>query len=214
MQRKPAYSLILAFFSVLSCARVLAFPTSLNVMPTADLVEPGSLRLEFENDGYSRPFSSGCESYWLAQVGISPRLEAGLDLYHYDGTTEPALNAKYLLIGEGRYPQAAIGVLDVCRGLKPFWYLVLARDVGLLRLHAGAARSGSSHSALLGAELQIGRGLYLLSDWRSGPEGYATAGIYWERRGSAVNIAIGFPNTGGDSRLLLVNISRTLSFAH
>jgi hypothetical protein len=214
MQRKPPYSQILAFFSVLWCARALAFPTSLNVMPTADLVESGSLRLEVENDGYSRLFASGCESYLLTQVGISPRLEAGLDFYHYNGKTEPALNAKYLLSAEGRYPQAAIGVLDVCRGLKPFWYLALARDVGPVRLHAGAARSGSSHSALLGAELEVGRGLYLLSDWRSGPEGYATAGIYWEQRGSAVNVAIGFPNATGDSRLVLLNISRTLSFAH
>ena len=42
-----------------------AYPTSLNVIPSADMLDPGSMRMEFENDGYSRIFMSDSENYWL-----------------------------------------------------------------------------------------------------------------------------------------------------
>jgi hypothetical protein len=190
-----------------------ACPTSLNLMPTADLLEAGTLRLGLEKDGYPRAFGPECESYFQFQAGLTPRLAAGLDLYHYDGQTKPAVNAKYLLAQEGRYPQVALGVSDVCRAIKPFWYVVLSRDVGAARLHAGAARVEGTQCALLGAEFELRSHLSLLADWRSGPEGYATAGIWWEQGALQLGIAVGFPNATGEDRLVLVNLSRALSLA-
>jgi len=190
-----------------------ACPTSLNLMPTADLLEPGTLRLGLEKDGYPRILGAECESYLQFQAGLTPRLEAGLDLYHYDGQTKPAVNAKYLLAQEGRYPQVALGVSDVCQAIKPFWYIVLARDVGPARLHAGAARAESTQCAILGAEFEWRSHLSLVADWRSGPEGYATAGIWWERGALELGIAVGLANASGEDRLVMLNLSRTLSLA-
>jgi len=194
---------------LLACRPASCYPTSLNIIPTADSLEAGHLRLEFERDGYPGLFGSDAESYFLLQAGLTDRLEAGVDLYHFDGSTLPALNAKYLLAPEGKLPAVALGMVDVGNGMRPVSYAVLSADVSAMRLHAGAARTDGHTHAMLGAEYELRPGLYLLADWQAGDEGYATAGVYFEGTGgAALNLAIGFPNASEGSNLLIVNVAR------
>jgi len=191
-------------------------------MPTADMLEPGALRLEWERDGYPSLRSGEGESYLLAEVGLSERLEAGVDIYELEDARSVAFNAKYLLMrGAGKRPALALGLLDLGHGLKPVRYLSGARDVGGVRVHLGASRCGSENAALAGVEYELpwpwpGSGrrpsLYLLADWASGDEGYGTVGLYWETAaGLGLNVACGWPNDSEGAGLVLVNISRNFS---
>jgi len=158
----------------------------------------------------------------LTQVGLSERLEAGLDIYQLEDGRTIAFNAKYLLAAGGeRRPPLALGVLDLGHGLKPVWYFSAARDVGSIKAHLGASRCGSRDAALAGLEYELpwpwpGSGrrpsLYLLSDWASGEEGYGTLGLYWETAGGlAFNVAYGWPNDSGGSDLVIFNVLRSFS---
>jgi hypothetical protein len=182
-------------------------------MPTADMLDPGALRLEWERDGYPNAFCGEGESYLLAEVGLSERLEAGLDVYQLEDARALAFNAKYLLMrGAGKRPALALGLLDLGHGLKPVWYLSAGRDVGGVRAHLGASRCGNRNAALAGVEYELRPSLYLLADWASGDEGYGTLGLYWETAGGlAFNVAYGRPNDSEAPDLVLVNILRTFS---
>jgi hypothetical protein len=191
-------------------------------MPTADMLDPGALRLEWERDGYPSLLSGEGESYLLTQVGLSERLEAGVDIYQLEDARTLAFNAKYLLMrGAGKRPALALGLLDLGHGLKPAWYLSAGRDVGGVRAHLGASRCGNRNGALAGVEYELpwpwpGSGrrpsLYILADWASGEEGYGTLGLYWETAGGlGINVAYGWPNDSGGSDLVVVNILRTFS---
>jgi len=203
--RTPA--LVIVGLLMISCL-AWAYPTSLNIIPTADLLDPGSMRIEFENDGYSRIFTADSESYWLFQTAVGPRLELGVDVYD---TEEPnyMANAKYALLAESdRSPALAFGALDVGEGGPPSYYLAAAKDFGPSRLHAGGIGDRHKVNPMLGCEFQVARSSWLLFDWIDGDENYLTAGIYLETRsGPAFNIAVGFPNSGENSNLTFANVS-------
>ena len=188
----------------------LAYPTSLNVIPTADILDAGNSRIELENDGYSRMFTADSENYWLFQTAVSPRLEFGIDIYDAD-ETEYMANAKYALLEESdRSPAASFGALDVGQGGSPSYYLAAAKDFGDNRLHAGGIGSRHKVNPMLGWERKLAENSWLLFDWIDGDENYLTAGLYVEpKSGPAVNIAIGFPNARENSNLTLVNLSWT-----
>lgn len=196
--------------AIVLCGAAAGYPTSLNLVPTADMLEAGSLRVEWERDGYPGLLSGEGDSFLLLQAGLSDRLEAGTDLYHCDGNTTAALNAKWLLAREaGKRPALAVGMLDVGNGMRPVSYVAASGDVGPLRLHGGAARTGNHVTGFGGAEYEVRAGLYLLADYRAGREGYLTIGIYGEgASGAAISLAVGFPNASDGSNLLLVNVSR------
>lgn len=192
-----------------------AFPTSSNLIPTADMLEAGSLRTEFENDGAPGLFGQDAESYMLLQYAPGPRLEVGLDLYSMGDSNSPVFNAKWLALAErpGR-PALALGAMELGPDYSPSSYLVATKDVGRnLRMHLGGAFCDGTQALLLGAELQVGRRDYLLTDWASWPAGYVSLGIYHELApGLAVNLAYGWPNDPEQSGLVLLNISRALAF--
>lgn len=189
-----------------------AYPTSLNVIPTADILDWGSMRLEYENDGYSRVFAAGSENYWLFEMAVGPRLELGVDVYDTDKASYMA-NAKYELMMESdRSPAVAFGAVDVGEGGCPTYYLAAAKDLGSTRLHAGGIGNRHAANPMLGLELGVTRNSWLLFDWIDGAENYLTAGIYLEtKHGPAFNMAIGFPNSSHNSNLALVNVSWTWS---
>jgi len=187
---------------------VLAYPTSLNVIPTADLLDPGSLRMEFENDGDSRVFSADSEDYWLFEMAVGPRLEMGVDIYDAEETNYMT-NAKYALVMESdRSPAVSFGALDIGEGGSPSYYLAAAKDFGRSRLHAGGIGNRHKANPMLGWELELTESSWLLFDWIDGEENYLTAGIYFETKsGPAFNFAFGFPNSSANSNLALVNVS-------
>jgi hypothetical protein len=189
-----------------------AFPTSSNIIPTADMLDAGSLRAEFENDGAPCLFGPAAESYVLVEYAPDPRLELGADLYSAGSSNDLLLNAKWLLCSEDNArPAVAVGCMELGSGFTPTSYLVATKDVGRgLRLHLGDAASGGSQSALFGVEKQIGEQDYLLADYASWSAGYATLGVYHEiNQHVAVNLAYGRPNERGESDLVILNVSWT-----
>lgn len=192
-----------------------AFPTSGNIIPTADMLEQGACRLEVENDGAPRLFAAGDENYLLLQFAPHPRLELGVDLYSASDDNQLLLNAKWLAVGEARRrPALALGVMEVGHDYQETGYLVATKDLGGgFRMSLGGAACGADEALLLGAELQVGERDYLLADWASWSAGYVSFGLYREfGEGFGINLAYAWPNEHAEDKLFLLNLSRTFSY--
>ena len=197
---------------VLFPALALAYPTGLNVIPTADVLEPKSFRIEFENDGCSRLFSAESERYWLLQAGIAPGLEVGVDAYYLEETST-MLNAKYAVLEESdSAPALAFGAFDIGEGGSPTYYLAAAKSFGRHRFHAGAIGNRRHSDPMAGYEFELDDSAWLLFDWIRGDENYLTAGVYVENKlGGGISLAFGFPNSGEGENMVLLNLSWTCS---
>ncbi len=204
---------LMAVLALLTASTVAwGFPTSSNIIPTADLLDVGSLRVEFENDGAPRLFGPAAESFVLLEYAPYSRLELGADLYSAGSSNDVLLNAKWLACPEkGRRPAFAVGVMELGSGFPATSYLVATKDVGRgLRFHLGGAASDGAGALLLGAEQQVGENDYLLADYASWPAGYKSFGIYHEiRSGVAVHLAYAWPNARAESSLVIFNVNWT-----
>ena len=197
---------------LIAAGPVASYPTSSNLIPTADMLEPGNLRVEGENDGAPRPFGGESENYLLLQYGATPRLEIGLDVYGVSDTNDLLLNAKWLAIGEARRrPAVAVGVLEYGSGFDPVSYVVGTKDLGRgLRLHLGGATAAGDRALLLGLEQQITPRDYLLADWSSWRQGYTSVGLYHEfGAGLALNVAYAWSRDGEELDAIVVNLAWT-----
>jgi hypothetical protein len=204
--------LLAALALLMTTTVVWAFPTSSNIIPTADMLELDSLRVEFENDGAPRLFGPEAENYVLVQYAPHSRFELGADLYSAGSSNQVLLNAKWLVSPEAaRRPALALGGMEFGSGSSPTSYLVATKDVGQgLRLHLGGAASDDSRAVLFGVEQQLSEQDYLLADYASWSAGYATVGVYREvQPGVAVNLAYAWPNARGEPSLTILNISWT-----
>jgi hypothetical protein len=205
---------VLALLLLLTLGReAQAFPTSLNLMPTADMLQPGSLRMELENDGAPSLFASGAESYLLLQYAPSSRLEVGLDLYAVGESNRPLLNAKWLLLAEEkRRPALALGLMELGPGCSPTGYLVGTKELGpRFRGHLGAGLCDGRSALLWGGEWQLSENDYLVMDWTTWSSGYLSLGLYHEAQpGLGLNLAWAWPNDRSESGLLILNVSRSL----
>jgi hypothetical protein len=204
---------LLAALALLTTTTVAwGFPTSSNIIPTADMLEVGSLRIELENDGAPRLFGPAAESYMLLEYAPYPRFELGADLYSVGSANDIVFNGKWVACAEnhGR-PALAVGCMEFGSGFPPTSYLVATTDVARgLRFHLGGAASGGSRAALFGVEKQIGERDYLLADCASWSVGYRSLGIYHEiGPGVAVNLAYAVPNTRSESNLVILNVAWT-----
>jgi len=166
---------------VVMSSALFAYPTPLNLMPVADMMEAGSYNLQLESDGTPYCFSNDYELYLLTQVGVTDSLEIGFDLYDFKHNSSWLANAKWLAVEESDdLPAVALGVFNAARdGLFSDWYVVAAKDISQLRLHAGYLDiKDEPKRGLLGVEYPLSDALYLLSDWQTGPDGYHTIGLY------------------------------------
>ncbi len=196
----------------LACGLAQGFPTSLNIVPTADILEPGQARIELENDGYPSLLKGDSERYLLMEFAATNRFEMGADLYQIEGRDTWALNGKYQLLAESKaLPALAIGAIDLGQGLKPGYFAAAAKDIGRFRLHAGGITDGGKVHPMAGLEYPLSESLCLLADWIEGGGNYRTVGLYKTLKGdvTAINLAIGFPNASGDEKLVLVNVAWT-----
>ena len=172
--------------SALSCVGpVLAYPTSINIIPSADLMPRGEARIELELDGDPTPFASGSSLGAYFQVGLTDRLEVGLDALDLNHEADWQVNLKYQLWTESEArPAVAVGLMDM-DGRRPLEnaYLVLSRQIDQIRVHGGLWRVEGTHG-VLGLEYYWDDLTGGLLDWTSGPEGYGTVGIYRALGGS------------------------------
>ena len=172
------HRLALAALALSVAAPACSYPTSLNVIPSADVLDPGIVRIELESDGAHTPFTGDADAYLFTQYGFTSRFEAGVDLVNLGTGPSAQLNAKWQFLPEGRdVPAAAVGVLDLAHsGLFSGWYVTLAKDAGPVRLHAGCVVDDSPR-AVLGAEYCPTDHTELLADWTTGPKAYHSAGV-------------------------------------
>jgi len=179
------------------------------------MLEAGTYRVEFENDGAPGLFAGEAENYLLLQFAPGRRVEIGVDLYSAGDENQALLNVKYLALSEApRRPALGVGVLEVGNGYSATTYLVGTKDLGGgFRMTAGGAACESDEAWLLGAELQIGKADYLLADWASWRAGFLSLGVYREMgNGLAINLAYAWPNDYAEQRFLLLNLSHTAAF--
>lgn len=166
---------------LLSGMRICAYPTSINIIPTADIMDVGTASVSIESDGKASLVSHNGELQLYTQFGITPRFEAGIDLPDSLDRSRIWLNAKWQICSETKTrPSLAIGVLDPTReGIFSEWYLVASKDVGKLRLTSGYLDSRyQSQQEMIGVSHEIKNIGTLSMDWTTGTYGYHTFGIY------------------------------------
>ena len=174
--------LTLTLFALLVSAQGLlhAYPSALNVVPTASILPAGTIQLGYESDGHSQPFADGRVQYLYSQIGIRDRLEVGVDLYDIGGAKEPAFNAKVLLLPEAiGTPALALGVMNVTKGTTPGTYLVGTKNIGRWGIHAGIEHQADQTWGLLGANFAVNQKISLLGDYQSGDGRQGTVGVYY-----------------------------------
>ncbi|MDO8585530.1 MAG: hypothetical protein Q7T82_00670 [Armatimonadota bacterium] len=189
-----------------------SYPTSVNVIPTADILDLGSTRLEYENDGYPRIGKGDSISYGFAQFGLTPRVEIGVDQWDISGEPQNAFNGKLLLAEESKFtPALAAGVMDIAEGSRSSGYAVGMKSFGAFRLHLGYIDAEYSKGLMAGCDQELSEGTYLLADWLPGDENFLAFGLYKEfAKRWAATLTYGFPNQSGGDNLTAVNISYTL----
>lgn len=176
---KCTVTTILTLSALLSVMPAMAYPTSINTIPSADVMPRGNIRLELEADGDPTPFASGSSLGAYLQVGLSDRLEIGLDALDLNHEADWQPNLKYQLWTESEArPALAVGLMDM-DGRRPLKnaYLVLSRQIDQIRVHGGLWRVEGTHG-VLGLEYYWDDLTGGLLDWTSGPEGYGTIGLY------------------------------------
>ncbi|MEI7834497.1 MAG: hypothetical protein WCJ56_15015, partial [bacterium] len=116
---------LVAFALLITGIPASAYPSALNLIPTAAVLLANTAVFGYEIDGHQQPFdSTGRAQTLYSQVGIDGKLEAGVDLYSFTDGNTATLNAKYLLLeGTDELPAVAVGAFNVNKNGSPDYYL-------------------------------------------------------------------------------------------
>jgi hypothetical protein len=180
-----------------------AAPTSLNQIPTPDLVPFQQLSLQLANGNTE---VSGNASVWRqpqvepqTEFGLPWRMEAGLDVVPSNPQQDyrPVLNLKWSPLQEDyRIPAGAIGVTQVGPGFTPDYYLVMSktlnydqiayqkfrahhRNIKLRGIRLVAGVLGTSRDvwrALVGTDVEVNDHFVVVADWISGAQNSVSLG--------------------------------------
>jgi len=154
-----------------------AYPTCLNVMPTADLIGARTVSLQLETDGRGTPFSVGAGVHLFTEVGVTDWCEVGMDLTDLNGETECWFDAKLQLAAEtAAHPAVAVGAYLIGDDGPPQYYLALAKQAGDFRVHTGLTGDDPLRG-MFGLEWAAAERTTVLADWITGPETYHTLGV-------------------------------------
>ena len=184
-------------------ARVMACASGLTLIPSADVVPARNWSVEFQVDGTLR--GGSLDTYILnTEFGLWNRFEAGVDFDLSEGAEDRVLlNAKVVLAAakDGKWALAAgFGESGEVR-FKADPYLVFVRDLGAVRLHGGALRTGGAVRGFCGLDGPIGERFWWMVDHTVGRENESSAGGYWQMHPQVGLLAAAiFPNAGGPAR--------------
>lgn len=154
-----------------------AYPTGLNVVPTAETLEAGSVSVQWEMDSPGLPGDRRSTPSLYTQVGITKRLEAGIDLYDVGDSSRGYANAKFSLLAEkDGMPALAAGAWNLAEGVTAQPYLVATSTFGITGIHLGTLRAGGKWEGMAGVGLSLGGGWRVQADGLTGTGGYATLG--------------------------------------
>jgi len=185
----------LVLLAALICTEYgLCSPTGLNVIPTADVLEKDTYRLDTPFSGGMR-FGPDGDMYVLLQVGAGNGMEVGIDQRVDNGYSESWLNAKWRIMEEdGIRPALAIGVQNISRKHEEEPYLVVSKSLKPARFHLGVMRVSGESQAMLGLDRRLGPSLAMQADYVSGRENGFSAGIGIEiTKNATLLVARSFP---------------------
>ena len=179
--RRPALGLLSAIaVAALLLKSVSAYPTALNLIPTADILEANNLRVAYESDGKNQPFGQPNFQYIYTEYGIGDRLEFGVDGYDVTHAGQLYYNAKYLLLSENAsIPAIAAGVWTVSAETQPAYYLTGYKSLNKLRLHAGVESQAGTGRLQFGVDYTLTPDLSVLADYQTGVGRYHTIGLFY-----------------------------------
>lgn len=168
--------LLVLALTLLSASFVFAYPTSLNIIPTADTLPSQAYVIYVEGD-VGAPTTADLRT----QFGFSEDWEVGLDVVRVPTGTAVQVNTKWRLIDEReRTPNVSVGVFNVnvanTATMQP--YLAVSQDAGDLRWHAGLLINGLR--GMLGVEYRASDETSIIADWTMGAGNYATLGVAHE----------------------------------
>jgi len=114
---------------------VPAVPTGLNLMPTADVLDAGVTRAEYEFNHSGKLYAAPDATVVGTQVGSFFAMEGGIDNVTDRGTL---YNLKWRPIADGRRGlRAALGAQNLGSDGTPQYYAVATKPMGRARLSAG-----------------------------------------------------------------------------
>ncbi len=194
-------TIIAAALLVCGASALLAYPSSLNYIPTAETLGANTLLLEASNYGYSTMMTTESTSGIMTQLGIGNRLEFGVDKYETEDSSENYWNGKLKLFDEGkRTPAFAVGFMDIARASKPTSYFVMSKAIGTVRTHFGVINSSYSHGLMVGADIDIGESLWLGVDYLPGDANHLRVGVSHKLGSDSwLTLAAGKPNSRSET---------------
>lgn len=154
-----------------------AYPTGLNVVPTADTLEAGSVSFQWRMHSPGLPGDRQTTPSLYTQVGVIDHLEAGVDFYDVGDASRGYANAKFTLLTEkDGMPALAVGAWNLAEGVTAQPYLVAKSTFGIAGVHLGTLRAGGNWEGMAGVGLSLGGGWSVQADGLTGSGGYATLG--------------------------------------
>lgn len=196
--------------AMLACAPACGTPTSLNVIPTADVLPNGQANITVQLLG--GPLRGGYQfaNQLQTELGLGDVIEFGVDP-SLGPNTGNAWNAKYRIYDETRRrPAVAVGQFVDLFGTGNPPYIVGFKSIGSSRLHFGATAIEGSTRALAGYDFWHGRPLTLQADYVSGPGAYASFGfVYNLNNGLSLNVAQLIGNSSYAPNAYLVTLGWT-----
>ncbi len=183
---------VIVFLCAVTLASIPAFgtPTSLNAVPTADVLACGQANLAVQFSGGRISGDYDFFNQFQTEFGFGKNIELGVDFSIGPNTGNPC-NAKYRIYDETKHrPAIAIGQYVDLYGTGNPPYITSYKRIGTSRLHFGATRIDQSIRALAGYDLWHGRPFTLQADYVSGPRTYASIGFVLNLRdGFSINAA-------------------------
>ena len=165
-----------------------AAPSGLNLIPTADILDPGALSLELESAGSGAVWGEEASHAQLLQVGLGYNLEVGLD--HCLNAPDTWFNLKWRLWSASEeHGAVAVGIeaLGSDGGAQP--YVAACTGTGAHRFHAGAMHLDNRMRWMLGYDHPLSDWGVFQMDYISGAENAFSYGLA-ANLGSALSLTL------------------------
>jgi len=152
-------------------------PTSLNVVPTADVLDNGKATIGLQLLGGPSQGGYMFGNQFQTQVGVGANVEIGFDP-SLNPSFGDAWNAKWRVYEETtRRPSVAVGQFVDLFGTGNPPYLTAFKTVGTTRFHLGWTQLSNTNRLMAGWDTEPWEPLSIQADYVSGPAAYASVGF-------------------------------------
>jgi hypothetical protein len=185
----------------------LAAPSGLNMIPTADVLEPGTVSIETESEGRGMAWGDECDRFMLMQLGMGHGVEIGMDTC--TNADASWLNVKWQMgSGTKSTPGIAVGLQGVSEASKSQPYFACARSFGKARVHVGILGIEGRGRPMLGLDRCVNERLTLQVDYIAGRENSSAYGVNYALSGSlGLSLARRIGNSSDVGNGYIVNLA-------